>query len=259
MNDLIIDPTAGLLLALLFAGHVVGDFLLQTRWIAEQKTRPGLLIVHLLLVAVAHTLFLLPFIDQRVAIVLAGVVLVHGVVDAITGRIRISVSPTRSLAIFAVDQILHVAVLFAAWVILTRDVVALRWIPVDSIPVATAAAVLIAAYVFNWNGGSALVRGVLALVRLAEKADTAGREPYTRTIRPGTGHLIGALERFLTLTLVLLGEWSALGFILAAKSIARFKELEDREFSEYYLLGTLTSVIVAAATGMLVRMLLVRG
>ena len=259
MNDPIIDPAPGLLLALLFAGHVVGDFLLPTRWIAERKTRHGLLTVHLLFVAAAHTLFLLPFMARRVVVVLAGVILVHGVVDAITGRIRTGVSTTRSLAIFAVDQALHVAVLFAAWAILTPDIVAPRWIPADSIPLATGAVVLVAAYVFNWNGGSALVRGVLVLVQL-DNAGTPDRGPETRSIQPpGTGHLIGALERLLTLTLVLLGEWSALGFILAAKSIARFKELEDREFSEYYLLGTLTSVIVATATGLLVRMLLVRG
>src|SRR5690606_1418106 len=199
------------------------------------------------------------FMARRVVVVLAGVILVHGVVDAITGRIRTGVSTTRSLAIFAVDQALHVAVLFAAWAILTPDIVAPRWIPADSIPLATGAVVLVAAYVFNWNGGSALVRGVLVLVRL-DNAGTPDRGPETRSIQPpGTGHLIGALERLLTLTLVLLGEWSALGFILAAKSIARFKELEDRKFSEYYLLGTLTSVIVATATGLLVRMLLVRG
>jgi hypothetical protein len=75
----------------------------------------------------------------------------------------------------------------------------------------------------------------------------------------GTGHLIGALERFLALTLALLGQWGALGFIVAAKSIARFKELEDRRFAEYYLVGTLTSIIVATTTGLLVRALLARG
>ena len=57
------------------------------------------------------------------------------------------------------------------------------------------------------------------------------------------------------ITLVSLGEWSALGFVLAAKSVARFKELEDREFAEAYLVGTLTSFLIAGASGLLLRAL----
>ena len=33
--------------------------------------------------------------------------------------------------------------------------------------------------------------------------------------------------------------------MIAAKTIARFKQLDDRGFAEYYLLGTLASVAVA--------------
>lgn len=40
---------------------------------------------------------------------------------------------------------------------------------------------------------------------------------------------------------------------LAAKSIARFKELEDRAFAEYYLVGTLMSVAVATGGYRLLR------
>jgi hypothetical protein len=262
VNEPLMNPTTGLVLALLFAGHVVGDFLLQTRWIADRKARIGPLVVHLLLIGASHILFLLPFMEGRVVVVIAGVIVLHGLIDAVTGRIRAKVSSTRSLAVFAADQALHVIVLFVAWAVLAPDIMAPRWIPGDSIEAATAAAVLIAAYVFNWNGGSVLVRGVLALVRLTSDAGVGTaqhRDESRSTLLPGTGHLIGGLERLLTFTLVLLGEWSALGFILAAKSIARFKELEDREFSEYYLLGTLTSVIVATATGLLVRLLLIQG
>jgi hypothetical protein len=49
---------------------------------------------------------------------------------------------------------------------------------------------------------------------------------------------------------------SAIGFVLAAKAFARFKELEDREFAEYVLIGTLLSSSVAVAIGILVRFVL---
>ena len=47
----------------------------------------------------------------------------------------------------------------------------------------------------------------------------------------------------------------ALGFVVAAKSVARFRELESQRFADYYLIGTLGSILVAIATGILVRAL----
>ena len=64
------------------------------------------------------------------------------------------------------------------------------------------------------------------------------------------------MERAVGLTLVLLGEYGALGLIIAAKSLARFKALEDREFAEYFLIGTLTSLLLALLGGVAVRMVL---
>ena len=43
------------------------------------------------------------------------------------------------------------------------------------------------------------------------------------------------LEQTLVLTLLLLQAHAAVGFVVAAKSIARFKELEQQPFAEYYL------------------------
>jgi hypothetical protein len=70
------------------------------------------------------------------------------------------------------------------------------------------------------------------------------------------GRVIGVLERFLTLILVLLGQWGALGLVVAAKSVARFRELEDKDFSDYYLIGTLASLLVAVGTGLILHALL---
>jgi len=67
------------------------------------------------------------------------------------------------------------------------------------------------------------------------------------------GRTIGSLERMLLLSLVLLGQWQAIGWIFAGKTVARFRELERRAFSEHYRIGTLTSLLFAAATGTAVR------
>ncbi|MEK6721465.1 MAG: DUF3307 domain-containing protein [Chloroflexota bacterium] len=65
------------------------------------------------------------------------------------------------------------------------------------------------------------------------------------------GATIGVLERLLIVTFILTNNQVAIGFVIAAKTIARFKQLDDRDFAEYYLLGTLASVSAAIATGLL--------
>ena len=70
------------------------------------------------------------------------------------------------------------------------------------------------------------------------------------------GAVIGILERTFVLTLVLIGEYSSIALIFTAKSIARFEELKDRKFAEYYLIGTLASILCALLVGILTRRLL---
>jgi len=42
-------------------------------------------------------------------------------------------------------------------------------------------------------------------------------------------------------------------FELTAKSVARFKQLEDRDFAEKYLIGTLTSLALALIAAVAVK------
>jgi hypothetical protein len=67
------------------------------------------------------------------------------------------------------------------------------------------------------------------------------------------GATIGVLERLLIVMFVLAGAEAAIGFVIAAKTIARFRLLDDRDFAEYYLLGTLASVSVAIVTALVAR------
>ena len=56
---------------------------------------------------------------------------------------------------------------------------------------------------------------------------------------PISGDYIGIFERFIRLTLVISEAYSATSFVFTAKSLARFRELDNRDFVEYYLIGTL--------------------
>ena len=69
---------------------------------------------------------------------------------------------------------------------------------------------------------------------------------------PGAGSLIGILERLIILIMLSQNQYAAIGFVLTAKSIARYKRIiEDPKFSEYYLLGTLLSMLSVIVTFMI--------
>jgi hypothetical protein len=67
------------------------------------------------------------------------------------------------------------------------------------------------------------------------------------------GLTIGVLERIFTVTFVLIDQYTAIALIFTAKSIARFEDLKVRRFSEYYLIGTLSSILIALLVGIVVR------
>ncbi len=70
------------------------------------------------------------------------------------------------------------------------------------------------------------------------------------------GRIIGILERWMLATFVLLTQYGALGLVLTAKSVARFKQIEqDSTFAEYYLLGTLYSTLAALVVGLVLSTL----
>lgn len=67
------------------------------------------------------------------------------------------------------------------------------------------------------------------------------------------GALIGFLERLIIVIFLLINQYSAIGLVLTAKSIARYDKIsKDQAFAEYYLLGTLLSSVIAIVTYFLV-------
>ena len=69
----------------------------------------------------------------------------------------------------------------------------------------------------------------------------------------GAGRKIGKVERAIILTLALLGEFGAISFVFVAKSMARFEQLKKRQFAEYYLLGTLLSILFALFVALILQ------
>lgn len=89
------------------------------------------------------------------------------------------------------------------------------------------------------------------------KGDSGLSEQYSYMIfnkhDMSRGKLIGYIERLLVILLTYYSSYPAIAFIVTAKSIARFKQMEDRDWAEYFLLGTLTSMFLGIMFGILLR------
>ncbi len=67
------------------------------------------------------------------------------------------------------------------------------------------------------------------------------------------GKWIGIMERLLIFTFIVINEFSAIGFLLAAKSVFRFgdlKDTSDHKKTEYIIIGTFMSFSIAIAIGL---------
>lgn len=67
------------------------------------------------------------------------------------------------------------------------------------------------------------------------------------------GMLIGILERNIIVVLILMNSLSSIGFLIAMKALTRFKQFEDKTFAEYYLIGSMFSIIMALLNGYIIK------
>ncbi len=76
---------------------------------------------------------------------------------------------------------------------------------------------------------------------VGEEQDICDRSEYNR------GRIIGCLERSIAFAFILQGAFTALVFVVAVKNLTRFKQLDKRPFAEYFLIGTLFSLLCSGA------------
>lgn len=239
-------PTPPVALAVLFlAGHFLADFLFQTREGVEAKNCRSGLIHHGVVVFISHMVLVIPMWSWTVTMGVVAITLAHVAID--WGKTRyLSVFPGR-LTAFTLDQVAHLLVAGGVWALIVHwtGPAPVPWIGPSALGTISALALLAAAFAFNGTGGSVIVEGVLGhLPSLEAGGNEAGGTP-------GAGRRIGILERTLVLALVLYQQWAAMALLVTAKSIARFEELKVRRFAEYYLIGTLTSLLVSLGVAFL--------
>ena len=103
---------------------------------------------------------------------------------------------------------------------------------------------IVSAYITVSVVGAYVIRAILRRYEV-DRGDSGLRS---------AGMAIGIIERVMVLTFVLVDQYTAITIVFAAKSIARFNELEDRNMAEYYLIGTLLSITFALIIGIVTRL-----
>lgn len=93
------------------------------------------------------------------------------------------------------------------------------------------------------TGGGPLVSFVFAAIVRSEKKH--GKKGNPEVLRGGA--TIGYLERFAVVGAVLVGQPAAIAIIVAVKGLGRFTELDSAAARERFIVGTLGSLIWAAA------------
>lgn len=111
--------------------------------------------------------------------------------------------------------------------------------------------IFLSGFLFLMLESSLIVKSVLEKFHIGMEKEVSGKEENEKF--EGAGKLIGILERLFIFILILLGEYSAIGLIIAAKSFARFKELDKRAFAEYVLIGTLISTLIAFIIALIIK------
>lgn len=154
------------------------------------------------------------------------------------------------LWVFLIDQILHISfiIVFAnIWLRANSDWQQFGWLQEFAIshPLRTNTIVAMMLALKPANTIILLILGACKVSITSNKDDDHGNFH--------SGELIGWLERGLMLLFVVMSQYEAIGFLIAAKSILRFNEASSgSEKSEYVLTGTLLSLTIALLLGILI-------
>ncbi len=234
----------------LFLAHVLGDFVFQPdKWVkskSEKKHKSVYLYLHTAIHAITLIILLKFDFSYWKAILL--ILLSHLSIDVIKTHLDGKINGN---VLFWLDQIAHSVFILLAVYVCEPYTISFHWLFTDDtlllilaiICVTAVSAIIIKQLLSSW--------GLEAQQAIPEKSKSIETESLTNA-----GTYIGILERLFLFYFVLLDQWQAIGFLIAAKSIFRFNNLsksKDRKLTEYVLIGTLLSFGLALLISILYK------
>ena len=234
-----------ILLVKLILAHFIGDFLLQPKSWVKRKEKNKLtsiqLYLHILLHGITTLLIIWNWNYWFLALLL---MLSHGTIDVVKLYAQ---NKNNKEKWFITDQVLHIISILTLWFLWFKPT--LNW---EAWTENSSAWIYSTALLFLTIVSGTMIQIIMA--NWSKDLNDKNEESLNNA-----GKYIGILERLFVFTFVVTGNWEAIGFLLAAKSVFRFGDLKkskDRKLTEYILIGTLLSFGIAIATGMLVLKLI---
>jgi hypothetical protein len=228
----------------LLLAHAVGDFVLQPyKWVKdkEQKKHKSIFVYLHVLVHVLLLIIVLGF-DFRYWPYILFISITHLMIDILKLNLK---NKKNGRTLFFVDQFLHLLIISIAVLIEYPQKISLELILSKQVVLTALALVVLTAV------SSIAMQIIMSRWQLPEERPENALK--------GAGSYIGILERLFIFLFIVLGQWAAIGFLITAKSVFRFGDLsraKDRKLTEYVLIGTLLSFLIAIATGMVYRYLI---
>lgn len=230
------------LLLRIFVAHIIADFFFQPYSWIKGRQQFGLYSSHLYLHVLSVGILTYLFIgDWNAWTITLFITATHFVVDWWKSSQEVTTLN------FVVDQIAHITMIFIGWTWYIASGADFTNALIDGLQ-SPAFWIIVAAYLIALRPFGFLIGKLTAHW---QQELNEGDKDFTGLNKAGTW--IGYLERLIILTFILLQQYSAIGFLIAAKSIFRFsggvKEPHERKYAEYILIGTLISFSLAILLG----------
>ncbi len=221
--------------------HVFADYFFQTNKLAKNKNEKGFkskfLIWHGIIVFVLAWLFSFQW---NFVLGSAVIAVTHYLIDGF--KPKLNKHKTLGNYSFFLDQGLHLLIIVGV-VFLFNDLKGIN--SIIELPFSFKTWFLIAAYLLCLKPANVFIKEVFNSSRIIVSTDNE---------MPNAGKLIGILERLLTLTFIVVQQYEAVGFLIAAKSILRYRDDETLK-TEYVLIGTMLSFGIAVMLGIIANLI----
>jgi len=239
---------ATIILQLLLA-HILTDFVFQTDGWVKKKQEHGIKSLHFwfhgLLSGILTYLILQQWSNWWAPLT---IIITHIAIDY--WKLKYEKEHTKKkknlVNAFVIDQFLHFLVIVLVWLTLIRGFGKVIPFTAMLFTEKQSLVIIFSIFVLIWPAG--IIIGKIT-------------EQFRKEIDMGdslikAGLYIGVLERLLVFVFILIGQYAAIGFLIAAKSVLRISKDNDkdsRKKTEYVLIGTMLSFTVAILVGLLAK------
>lgn len=239
-----------MIVAILISVHLLADFLFQTSAYSEKKRKKlKPLLLHCFIYFIVFEIVLLPILQFKKAFLLGMIISVlHFFINFTKNKLEKSFPQRRlQIWIFSINQLIHFVILIGIYYIFNlANSVSNLYLKLEGYENFKTIILYISVFSIIFEPASLFIRKLFTSI-------SPKTYPKENLEELKAGNIIGKLERIIIAILLLNNQFGVIGFVLTAKSIARFKQMEDKNFAEKYLIGTLTSFLIVLITVLILK------